>query len=104
MERGGEVAVLPLASGESSNPKYFFWSGKSKLAAAVSLWRKRLAQVFEDAEIENGHSHCFRDTFACSLLQAGVSIQDVSVLLGHRSVRITILRGLKRARTRLAEF
>jgi integrase/recombinase XerD len=31
---------------------------------------------------------CVRGTFACSLLEAGVSIQD-AVLLGHRSVRIT---------------
>jgi integrase/recombinase XerD len=31
----------------------------------------------------------FRDTFACLPLQAGISIEDVSVLLGHRSVKIT---------------
>ena len=48
-----------------------------------------MAQIFEDAKVEHGHSHRFRDTFATTLLQAGVSIQDVSVLLGHRSVKIT---------------
>jgi len=78
-----------LRSVRSTNPKYFFWSGHSQLAAATSLWRKRLAKIFEDAKIDNGHSHRFRDTFATSLLQAGISIQDVSVLLGHRSVKIT---------------
>jgi integrase len=57
--------------------------------AAVSLWRKRLAQVFEDAGIHNGHSHRFRDTFAVSLLQAGTSIEIVSRLLGHQSLKIT---------------
>ncbi|MEQ1910055.1 MAG: hypothetical protein ABMA15_14610 [Vicinamibacterales bacterium] len=30
-----------------------------------------------------------RDTFAVSLLEVGVSIENVSVLLGHSSVRIT---------------
>jgi integrase/recombinase XerD len=31
----------------------------------------------------------FRDTFAVELLLAGVPIDQVSVLLGHRSVKIT---------------
>jgi len=84
-----EFVTAGLRSVKSSNPKYFFWTGESKLPAAVSVWRKRIAKVFEDAKITDGHSHRFRDTFACSLLQAGVSIQDVSVLLGHRSIKIT---------------
>jgi len=71
------------------NPTYFFWTGTSKLPAAVSVWRKRLADVFKKAKIKNGHSHRFRDTFAVSLLQAGVSLEDVSTLLGHKSLRIT---------------
>ncbi len=71
------------------NPAYFFWTGTSKLTSAVSVWRKRLAYVFKKAKIKNGHSHRFRDTFAVSLLQAGVSLEDVSTLLGHTSLRIT---------------
>jgi integrase/recombinase XerD len=55
----------------------------------VSLWRKRLARVFDGAAIEKGHSHRFRDTFAVSLLQAGTSIEIVSRLLGHQSLKIT---------------
>jgi integrase len=31
----------------------------------------------------------FRDTFAVELLLAGVAIDQVSVLLGHRSVKMT---------------
>jgi integrase/recombinase XerD len=83
-----DFVASALRSVKSTNPKYFFWTGYSKLPAAASLWRKRLADVFKDAKIE-GHSHQFRDTFACSLLQAGVSLQDVSVLLAHRSTKIT---------------
>ncbi len=45
--------------------------------------------MFEAAKVYGAHSHRFRDTFAVSLLEPGVSIENVSVLLGHSSVRIT---------------
>jgi integrase len=41
------------------------------------------------AKVKDVHSHRFRDTFAVSLLENGVSIENVTVLLGHSSVRIT---------------
>ena len=53
------------------------------------MWRKRIAEVFKAAKIEDGHTHRFRDTFAVSLLEKGVSLESVSVLLGHQSVKIT---------------
>jgi len=71
------------------NPRYFFWSGASKLTTTTGFWRKRLAEVFKLAKIENGHSHRFRDTFAVALLEGGASIETVSVLLGHQSIRVT---------------
>lgn len=36
------------------NPQYFFWSGHSKVQAAASVWRKRIAGVFKAAKIEDG--------------------------------------------------
>jgi integrase/recombinase XerD len=83
------VVVEALKIVQSKNPKYFFWSGESRTPAAVSLWRKRLADVFRDAGIHDAHSHRFRDTFAVSLLQAGVSLENVSTLLGHRNFKVT---------------
>jgi site-specific recombinase XerD len=71
------------------NPTYFFWSGRSKVPAAASVWRKRLADAFFDAKVPDGHSHRFRDTFAVDLLSKGVSLESVSQLLGHQSIRIT---------------
>ena len=71
------------------NPLCFFWSGHSKIQAAASLWRKHLAVVFTDAKIEGGHSHRFRDTFAVALLEKGVSLETVSVLLGHQNIKVT---------------
>ena len=55
----------------------------------ADIWRKRLAPIFEAAGIRSGHPHRFRDTFACELLLAGVPIERVAKLLGHKSTRIT---------------
>lgn len=72
------------------NGPYYFWTGKSaRKGLAGSIWWRPLHRLFALAEISNGHAHRFRDTFAVELLLAGVPLDRVSVLLGHRSVRIT---------------
>ena len=43
----------------------------------------------KDAGVGNGHAHRWRDTFAVELLLARVPISDVSVLLGHQTVKVT---------------
>jgi site-specific recombinase XerD len=45
--------------------------------------------VFKTAKIVDGHTHRFRDTFAVGLLEKGVSLETVSILLGHQSIKIT---------------
>lgn len=45
--------------------------------------------LFKAAKIDGGHSHRFRDTFACGLLEAGVSLENVKTLLGHDSIKTT---------------
>jgi len=69
--------------------RHFFWSGEGKLDSIVRSWQARLRRLFELAEVQDGHPHRLRDTFAVELLLAGVPIERVSVLLGHQSVRIT---------------
>jgi len=64
-------------------------SSSGPAISSVYLLQRLRRKISEDAKIEDGHNHRFRDTFATTLLQAGVSIQDVSVFLGHRSVKIT---------------
>jgi integrase/recombinase XerD len=83
-----DVAEALLAV-KHKNPKYFFWTGNSKVSSVASFWRKRISKVFKLAGIANAHTHRFRDTFAVSLLDADVSLENVSRLLGHQSVRIT---------------
>jgi len=73
----------------SANRKYFFWTGAGARESAVSNWKRTLYRIFELAEVTGGHTHRFRDTFAVDLLMHGVPLESVSVLLGHRSIRVT---------------
>jgi integrase/recombinase XerD len=69
--------------------KYYFWTGNGSEKSGVSIWQRSLAKIFDTAGIGNGHAHRFRDTFAVNLLQSGVSLETVSILLGHSSLKIT---------------
>ena len=68
---------------------FFFWTGNGLPKTAVADWQRTLRRVFELAGVEGGHAHRFRDTFAVELLLSGVPIDQVAVLLGHSSVKIT---------------
>ena len=72
----------------NGNGRYFS-TGNARPQTARANWSRYLDTVFRLAKVRNGHSHRFRDTFAVSLLEKGVSLDNVSVLLGHSSVRIT---------------
>jgi integrase/recombinase XerD len=69
--------------------RYFFWTGRSTLHTAIGIWQRTLRNLFERERVLNGHAHRFRDTFATELLLSGAPIEQVSVLLGHSSIRIT---------------
>jgi integrase len=90
-ELAGLLRKLP-----NTNPKYFFWSGNGKPTTAKRAYFRSLQKLFKLADIrdEDGapkrcHPHMFRDTFAVELLLAGTPIDQVSLLLGHSSVKIT---------------
>jgi integrase/recombinase XerD len=69
---------------------HYFLNGEStKRETVPKWWSKRLKEVFTLAKVPNGHAHRFRDTFAVSLLERGVPIEQVSVLLGHQNIKIT---------------
>jgi len=81
-----ELANLPLTGG------YYFWKreGESDLETATGNARRAFRKAFRAANLAgHAHPHRFRDTFAVRLLQAGVPLQEVSILLGHSSVKIT---------------
>lgn len=73
----------------SDNPKYFFWNGRCSPISAVKIWERTFQRLFELAKVPGGTLHRFRDTFAVELLLKGVALDQVSILLGHSSVKIT---------------
>jgi integrase/recombinase XerD len=69
---------------------WYFWTGNGKPVTAVAHWQRALQAVFALAGVEGAHSHRFRDSFAVSLLEQGVSIETVAMLLGHSDIRVTL--------------
>jgi integrase/recombinase XerD len=67
---------------------YFFWSGESARRTCINIWEDTLKRMFGRANIK-GHSHQLRHTFSVNLLQKGVSMENVSILLGHRKLATT---------------
>jgi integrase/recombinase XerD len=89
-------ALRNVPPGPKPNPRYFFWSGNGKPKSAVADWQRAYRRLFEladirklDGELKRCHPHMFRDTFAVEMLLAGVPIDQVSILLGHASVKVT---------------
>jgi integrase len=68
--------------------RYFFWTGNSTLHTAIGSWQRTLRKLFKLTAVR-GTAHCLRDTFAVELLIAGVSTEEVAVLLGHSNIGIT---------------
>jgi integrase len=90
------VVASLLRSLPPISAEYFFWSGHGDLASAIKGYQRSFRKLFRIGDIRNEdgtpkpcRSHMFRDTFAVELLLAGVPIDQVSVLLGHRSVKMT---------------
>ena len=69
--------------------RWYFWDGLSKPKSAVGVYQKSLAKVFEAAGVPRAYPHLFRHTLATDLLTRGVSLQTVSTLLGHSSIKMT---------------
>jgi integrase/recombinase XerD len=85
-----------LDSLPNSNPRYFSWSGNRDPHTAKKGWQRSLRLLFRDLNLtsEDGlskrcHPYMFRDTFAVELLLAGVPLDQVSLLLGHNSIKVT---------------
>lgn len=67
----------------------YFAAASARPDVVAGNFRRSFRRLGQIAGVANLHPHRFRDTFAVELLNAGVSIEVVSRLLGHSSIRIT---------------
>jgi integrase len=98
-QKTGTAVYCPLPPGvvealegqQNERPEYFFWDGKSERETTVKSWNRVFQKLFAscDPPVVGGHPHRFRDTFAISLLLKGAELPNVSILLGHSSMRVT---------------
>jgi integrase len=70
------------------NSRYFFWNGSSAAETPAKEWWRTLKKIFKRAGL-NARPHMLRDTFAVEMLLAGVSLEEVSILLGHSNTKVT---------------
>ncbi len=82
-----EIAAM-LEAVKYPNGRYFS-TGNAQLDTDTGNWRRRFYKLAKLAGIQNAHPHRLRDTFAVDLLSRGVGLEDVSILLGHSSIKIT---------------
>jgi len=78
----------------NDDPEYFFWNPKRmKKTSIVAQFGEWVRTVFDKAGVPHSTTemltHRFRHTFAVELLMAGVGIERVSKLLGHKTLRTT---------------
>lgn len=73
----------------NGNPRYVFWTGESLGDTVAKNYQEAFRKLFKQAKIEDGHPHRLRDTAAVEWLKKGISLFEVSRLLGHTSVKTT---------------
>lgn len=74
----------------NANPKFVFWHGEGDPESATKYWQREIRKLYPHwKHPEPPHFHRLRDTFAVELLTRGVPLEEVSKLLGHRSVKTT---------------
>jgi site-specific recombinase XerD len=71
------------------SPGYWFWTGNSTKEILSENYRRVFREVAKLAGVKGAHPHRFRDTFAVELLLNHVPIEQVSMLLGHSSIKVT---------------
>ncbi len=97
LKNGSEVwTIIPdwvvekLWSAPHDSDQYFFWTGSGKPHTRASKWFSRLRKLLDLAGLQHRTPHNFRHHFAVEHLLNDTPIEDVSRLLGHANIGVTI--------------
>jgi integrase/recombinase XerD len=85
-----EWVVEKLWAAPHDSDQYFFWSGNGTPHTRASKWFTRLRKLLDLAALPHRTPHNFRHHFAVEHLIHGTPIEDVSRLLGHNDIRVTL--------------
>jgi len=84
-----QVAIDNIEDIRKVDERFLFFSGNGEVKTAMGNWQRTLERLFKIAQVENAHPQRFRDTYATDLLAHGVPLEDVSILLGPSSLKVT---------------
>jgi site-specific recombinase XerD len=82
--------IAKLMAAPHDGDRYFFWSGEGKAHTRASKWFSRLRKLLDSAGLQHRTPHNFRHYFAVEHLLKGTPIEDVSRLLGHANISVTV--------------
>lgn len=85
-----EWVVDKLQAAPHDSQAYFFWSGEGSKHTRASKWFSRLRKILDLAGLQHRTPHNFRHHFAVEHLLRGTPIEDVSRLLGHANISVTM--------------
>jgi integrase len=83
------VVIDLIGKLQPKSAEYFFWTDTSTIKTAVNDWSEKIRQLYVEADIEGKRTHEWRDTLAIEVLEGGGSLEDVQLLLGHKSRKTT---------------
>ena len=87
-EVGAMLLRQYLAERTDTSPALFAGKGSERLTPGGV--RYILSKIGRKAGVDNVHPHRFRRTLATSLINRGMSIQEVAAILGHENINTTM--------------
>lgn len=101
-----ELQVITKGSSKNKFPQYLLWGKKTGRISEDMLRHsfRKMAKALKLPANERINPHRFRHTYATELLNAGMSLQSIMWLLGHRSMVMTLRYAAVTQVTVLSEY